>query len=321
MPKQLLVGYDAPAETLLAVLSAVVLTVALFGVWRLARGGSPVAASSAVAAGPGDSAQDATAGTAVAAGPGDSAQDATAGTAVAAGPGEGAQDARGATASVGAEDVRRALTDTLLLTGVAAAALALPALAALAGEDHLITRNLLAAAPLGCALAGAGLAAVAARRPGLGRSAIAAGCVLGLVAVIGVDVDPASRRDDWRGAVRALGHAPGLRIVVASPASGAVALEYYLPHARPLAVSGAAAQEIDYLAIGERRPGERPRPPRPPTAPAPVPGFVLAGRTEATTFTVLRLRAAAPPAGRAGRGRGRPGRQAAGPARSNPLDG
>jgi mannosyltransferase len=249
VPKQLLVGYDAPAETLLAVLSALVLAVAAFGLWWLRAERAPARGGTARARRAADPALEAEA---------------------------------------------RARGDARLLTGVVAAALALPALAALAGEDHLITRNLLAVAPLGAALAGAGLAAVAARRPRLGRPAIAAACVLGLVAVIGVDVDPASRRDDWRGAVRALGHAPGTRVVVASPASGAVALEYYLPHARPLAATGAATQEIDYVAIGERRPGERPRPPRPPTAPAPVPGFVLAGRTEATTFTVLRLRASAP---------------------------
>jgi mannosyltransferase len=272
VPKQLLVGYDAPAETLLAVLSAVVLAVAACGLWRLLTRRVPAEAGGAVRApADGDSAP-----------PRAPAQ----GDAAAQPPAEG-----GAAPPWDTGPSRR---EARLLTGVVAAALALPAIAALGGEDHLISRNLLAAAPLACALAGAGLAAVAATRPGLGRPAIAAGCVLGLVAVLGVDADPASRRDDWRGAVQALGRAPGARVVIASPASGAVALEYYLPHARPLTARGVATGEIDYVAIGERRPGERPRPPRPQPAPAPVPGFALVGRTEATTFTVLRLRAGAP---------------------------
>ncbi len=62
VPKQLLVGYDAPAETPLAVLSAVVLVVALVGVWRLARGGSPVAAGAAGAPGACESVRDARGG-------------------------------------------------------------------------------------------------------------------------------------------------------------------------------------------------------------------------------------------------------------------
>ncbi len=247
VPKQLLVGYDAPAETLLAVLSAVVLVVAAFGMWRLGCG-------------------------------------------VAQPPGR----ANDAGAAVAADGARRARDDTRRLLALVAAALALPALAALAGEDHLITRNLLAVAPLAAALAGAGLAAVAGTVAALGRCAIAVACVLGLVAVIGVDVDSRNQRDDWRAAVHALGHAPGARIVVASPASAAVAIGYYLRSAHPIPAAGLATQEIDYIAIGQRRPGERPRPPRPATPPAPLPGLVLAGRVEKPTFTVLRLRATVP---------------------------
>jgi 4-amino-4-deoxy-L-arabinose transferase-like glycosyltransferase len=237
VPKQLLVGYEAPAETMLAVLSAVVLAIAAFGLWRLLAERAP--AREGVAA---------------------------------------------------RDDARR-------LTALFAAALLLPTAAALAGEDHLITRNLLAAAPLGVALAGAGLAAIAAARPRLGGLAIAAGCVLALVAVVGVDLDRGLQREDWRGAVHALGHATGTRVVVVSPADGAsYPLEYYLPSARSLPPAGLVTAEIDALAIGVRasRAGARPQPPRPRPAPIPVPGFALAVRTEATTFTVLRLRAKAP---------------------------
>jgi 4-amino-4-deoxy-L-arabinose transferase-like glycosyltransferase len=228
VPKQLLVGYDSPAETLLAVLSGVVLVVALAGLWaRIARG-----------------------------------------------PRGGRYD------------------DDLRLAALLAAALVLPALAALAGEDHLITRNLLAAAPLGAALAAAGLVQAEQLWPALRPAAIAGACALGLAAVIGVALDPRSQRDDWRGAVRALGTTPGQRIIVASPASALAPLRYYLPGIRPLTEAAIATAEIDYVALSERSPGERPKPPRPRAAPTPVPGFPLIARREADTFTVLRLRAA-----------------------------
>jgi 4-amino-4-deoxy-L-arabinose transferase-like glycosyltransferase len=226
VPKQLLVGYDSPAETLLAVLSGVVLLIALAGLWaRVTRS-----------------------------------------------PRGGRYD------------------DDLRLAALLAAALVLPALAALAGEDHLITRNLLAVAPLGAALAGAGLVQAEQLWPVLRPVAIASACALGLAAVVGVALDPRSQRDDWRGAVRALGTAPGPRILVVSPASALAPMRYYLPGARPLTEPAIATAEIDYVALSERSPGGRPKPPRPQAAPVPFPGFALTARRESDTFTVLRLR-------------------------------
>ena len=124
MPKQLLVGYDSPAETLLAVPSAIVLLVALAGLWALITG-EAAARAEAPPTGRAD-----------------------------AEPGEagGAAAARRGHAPAGRDEA-------VLLAALAAAALILPVLAALAGEDHLITRNLLAVAPIGAALAGAGLVA------------------------------------------------------------------------------------------------------------------------------------------------------------------
>ena len=130
--------------------------------------------------------------------------------------------------------------------------------------------------------------------PGLGRAAVAAGCVLGIVTVAGVAADRELQRDDWRGAVRALGHAPGERLVVATPASALAPLRYYLPSARKLATPATLTAEIDYVALSRRDPGERPKPPRPRRAPTPVQEFTLAGRSNGETFTVLRLRAPAP---------------------------
>jgi mannosyltransferase len=226
VPKQLLVGYDAPAETALAIVSCLLLALALAGLWRLLAG--------------------------------------------------------------------RQATDALRLTVVASVALLGPAVAALVGEDHLITRNLLAVSPLGAALAAAGLMKLERARPGLGRSAVVAACVLGIVTVAGVAADRELQRDDWRGAVRALGHAPGERLVVATPASALAPLRYYLPSVRKLATPATLTAEIDYVALPRRDPGERPKPPRPRRVPTPVQEFTLAGRSDGETFTVLRLRAHAP---------------------------
>ena len=263
VPKQLLVGYDAPAETLLAVLSALVALIAVGGIGLLVARREQTASSQAT--GP----------AAHRSGPG----------------GSSSKVAEHPPADGSAPSAR---SDALRLAAVTAGVVLLAAIAAVAGEDHLITRNVLAVAPLGAALAGAGLAAVVRARPALGWPAIAAACLLGLVAVVGVATNARLQRDDWRGAVGALGRADGDRLLVASPGSALVPLRYYLPSARPLAAPALLTSEVDYMALAQRSPGERPAPPRPP---APVlPGFALAGRTDGETFTVLRLRAPVPQA-------------------------
>jgi hypothetical protein len=185
--------------------------------------------------------------------------------------------------------------DAARLAALFAAALLLPAIAALAGEDHLITRNLLAVAPLGAALAGAGLAHAERLRPRLRPAALASACVLGLAAVAGVALDPRSQRDDWRGAVRALGTAPGERLIAATPASALAPLRYYMPGAREVTEPTITTAEVDFIALSERSPGERPDPPRPATPPQ-IPPYALVAGDRAETFTVLRLRAPAPQA-------------------------
>ena len=284
VPKQLLVGYDSPAETLLAVLSGVVLVVALAGLWALLARRQLAATGRAAAAPPAvrEQAEPSAGREQAEPRPGREQSAPPAGREQAEPPG----GAEAGQPPAGREDAGR-------LAALVAAALVLPALAALAGEDHLITRNLLAVAPIGAALAGAGLAHAARRWPAVGPAAIASGCVLGLAAVVGVALDPRSQRDDWRGAVAALGRTPGQRLLVATPASALAPLRYYLPGARPLTEVAIATQELDYIAMAERTPGERPKPPRPP-APPEIFGYALIAGARAETFTVLRLRAAAP---------------------------
>jgi mannosyltransferase len=187
-----------------------------------------------------------------------------------------------------------ARADALRLTAIGAAALVAPVLAAAAGEDHVITRNLLAVLPIAAALAGAGIAALGEVAPWPAWAAAAAMCAVGVVGTVGVASDPALQRDDWRGAARALGPAGAPRVIVATPPAALVPLRYYLPGLRAQREPQATTAEIDYLALSEGYPQERLAPPRPAQAPIPAPGFVPAGRTEAETFTVLRLRAPAP---------------------------
>ncbi len=229
VPKQFLVGYDAPLERLLAVATAVALLAGVAGLVALLAGRANLPA--------------------------------------------------------------RARSDAARLTAVTAAALLVPVLLALAGEDHVVTRNVLAALPPALALAGAGLAAFALR-PALAAAAVA--CALGLVAVIGVAVDPEYQRDDWRGAARAMGTDPGGDRVVVAPPGALIALRYYLPRLRPLAEPFTPTAEVDYVVLAARRSGGRSTPARPAADPEPGPGFRAAGRTEAKTFTVIRMRPPAP---------------------------
>jgi len=231
VPKQFLVGYDAPLERLLAVASALALLAGVVGLVLVLLD-------------------------------------------------------RGAIA-------RGARTDALRLTVTTAAALAVPIVLALAGEDHVVTRNLLAVLPLMLALAGAGLAAVASRSRPLALAATAAACALGLVAVGGVDLDARYQRDDWRGAARAIGTAPGDRVVVAAPGSLAP-LRYYLRGLRPLHAPFTPTTEVDYIAISAHRGGGRAAPPRPTADPIPGVQFRVVGRTEGKTFTAIRMRPPAP---------------------------
>ena len=231
VPKQFLVGYDAPLERVLAVASAVALLAGVAGLVLLLLG-------------------------------------------------------RGGLA-------RGARTDAMRLTVTTAAALAAPMLLALAGEDHVVTRNLLAALPLMLALAGAGLAAVASGARPVALAATAAACALGLVAVGGVDLDARYQRDDWRGAARAIGAAPGDRVIVTVPGSLAP-LRYYLHGLMPLRAPFTPTTEVDYIAISAHRGGGRAAPPRPTADPIPGLQFRVVGRTDGATFTAIRMRPPAP---------------------------
>jgi hypothetical protein len=240
VPKQFLVGYDAPLEPLLIALTALG---ALVGVAGLA------------------------------------------------GLRNAADSAAGRAADIVSSRARKEIG---LIAALTAAALLLPVIAALGGEDHLITRNILAALPLTCALVAVGLAVVARRAPVVTAGALAVTCLAGAGAVAGVARSPELQRDDWRAAVRSLGPIEAPRLIVATPPSALTPLRYYLPRLRRAAPPHFTTAEIDYVALPVRQPGERPQPPRPRRPVAPAADYTLAGRTDGQTFTVLRWRSPAP---------------------------
>jgi mannosyltransferase len=172
---------------------------------------------------------------------------------------------------------------------IAAIAVGVPGVAALVGIDYLITRNLIPAlVPVLIVLAlGFGV------RNG-GRVAVLAGgvlCSVSLATIIAVSSDASYQRDNWRRVARELGPAQRDRVVVITPADGAVALRWYLPGAQTTG-GPVTAQEIDAVGVGERVAGQKPRPPRGPVAiPA---GFTLVKKVDRPTFTLVSLRAGQP---------------------------
>ena len=234
IPKQFLVGYDAPLEIPVVTIMALVVLGGLAGLRELVRGA-------------------------------------------------GSDDAPA-----------RARADAARLATVTLAAVALPILIALAGEDHLITRNVVTALPLSCALVGTGLVVLATRAAVRARPvalAVAIACLAGTITTVAVARDPRLQRDDWRAAVRSLGPITGPRLIVVTPSSGLIPLRYYLPGLRTARRGRFTTAEIDYVALPVRLPGERPKPPRPADPIAPAANYTLTHRTDGATFTVLRWQA------------------------------
>jgi mannosyltransferase len=219
VPKQLLVGYDAPAERLLSVAAG--LLVALAVAWLVMRWPWPRRLAWAIA--------------------------------------------------------------------IIAASLAVPVLIAPLGADYLITRNVIGATALALVLIAAGFAF--ARPVAAGAAAAAALAVVGLVAVIGVDRSQAFQRDDWRGAVRALGRGERPRAIVVVPAGGIQAVRLYLRGERVAGPASPPVREVDVLVIAGHQPGATRRTPSLPAQP-PAAGLVPAGTRTSETWAVARYRAA-----------------------------
>jgi mannosyltransferase len=167
-----------------------------------------------------------------------------------------------------------------LLLGLAAATVAVALAMKLAGLDYFFPRNLIEAFVPALLAIGAGLAAVRFG-PFIGAGLVLAGIAL----AIQVSVNPRLQRDDWRGAVRALGPAAAPRVLVVTPEVGRTPLGFYASRTAALTRAGARVTEIDVVANA--------RPPHFTPRPAP-PGFRLASIRRAASWEVVRYVSASP---------------------------
>lgn len=187
-----------------------------------------------------------------------------------------------------------------VLAALAAWDLVVPVLAALAGRDYIVTRNLIGTLVPLLVLVGIGFASARAPRAGGVGVALTAGLWLG--AVYAIVTEPRLQRIDTKAAIASLGPPPVARVVF-SPGT------FLFTYTMPRYVTRASAfmdrkvpvQEVDVLVPhpGRGTPPclagqtcqlfptqERPGPP--------AAGFQLVGRQEVVPFTVLRWRAPAP---------------------------
>jgi mannosyltransferase len=164
--------------------------------------------------------------------------------------------------------------------------IAAPVVLALVGLDFVDTRNVIPALfPFALVIA-VGLSWF---RSGLPTLVL---CALFVALTINVDLNPALRRTDFRGAAKALGFAAENRAVAVMVAGNAEALEYYLPRTRIMPTRGLRVGEIDLLGlsshIGSNRGIVRPR------AGIAFPGFFERGRDITKTFSLIRFRSLGP---------------------------
>jgi mannosyltransferase len=162
------------------------------------------------------------------------------------------------------------------------------------GVDYFLTRYLL---PFWLPLAIVVAIGLGARRAGTaGGIAVAALCAISLAMDVSVATQPRLQRDDWRGAVRALGVPTGPRAIVASPEYGLRGLANYTSDRRipEMRQSGARVTEIALLGLSPPERGEALPPPRPSSPRLRLLGFRRVAHLEAETFTLIRYRSPRP---------------------------
>ena len=167
----------------------------------------------------------------------------------------------------------RARRTTLGLIWIAAFGAGVPLVAALAGADYLLPRNVIAVyVPLVVAVAaGLGLA----RRAGLVGAAIL--CAVAVAVNVEVTRDERLQRTDWRAAAAHLG--PKAKAIVITPTWDRKSLRLYAGDLPALPAAGATVSEV--VAIGVGQP--------PDFAPAPPPaGFTEAGRRRTASYLLIR---------------------------------
>jgi mannosyltransferase len=180
----------------------------------------------------------------------------------------------------------RSARGVAVAAGLGVAAAGLPLVLDLLGSDYVEPRNLLIAwLPLAVVVA-AGLLSVRA-----GAAGVAVLCALGIAAYVGVAVEPAWQREDWRGMADALDAPQSRRAIAVQPETGGTPFALYADGLRPLPAEGAELDEIVALhPVSRGSPGPHPTAPAPPAPPS-LPGFQVVEREARETYTVVRLRA------------------------------
>lgn len=140
----------------------------------------------------------------------------------------------------------------LVAGGLAAGGLLLGLGLVLAGVDDVITRNLIVLLiPLIVLLAGG----LGVRRAGaLGVIGAATLCTIGLVAAIGVAVDPNLQRPDWRAVAAAIGTrrpAGAGRAILIQRNGGLLPLAIYMPRLEYFKQRAAHMDELDVIAMSD----------------------------------------------------------------------
>jgi hypothetical protein len=185
---------------------------------------------------------------------------------------------------------KRARPGALTVGALALVAAGVPLLLALAGEDYLNTRNVIAAClPFLIVLA----AGYASARKAVAVTAVVALGAVGIAATTVIAADADYHRSDFRGAAEALGPAHGPRAVVVPAVAGEIAFPRYLHGLARMPPAGTAVAEVALITPRSSKLGGKAsaRPPVPPVLPRP---FRLTERRYAQTYTLVRYRAPRP---------------------------
>jgi mannosyltransferase len=169
---------------------------------------------------------------------------------------------------------------TLGLLWLVAIGAGVPIVAALAGADYLLPRNMIGVyVPLILAVA----AGLAAARPALGLAGAAIVCAVAIAVNVQVTRDDRLQRTDWRDAAHELG--PTRAAIVVTPTWDAKPLRLYAGELPTLPPNGAPATQL--VAIGEGQPPHFATPP-------PPPGFRLAQYRRTASYLLIRYVSARP---------------------------
>jgi hypothetical protein len=181
----------------------------------------------------------------------------------------------------------RARQGALVAAALAAAAAGVPFLLAIAGEDYLNTRNVIAACLPFLLVIAAGYGAARRAIAVAGTAALAA---VGIAATAVIAADADYQRSDFRGAAEALGPPRGARAVVVPSVAGEIAFGRYLHGLARMPAAGVAVTEVAMVTPRSSKLAGKAvaRPALPPALPRP---FRLVQKSYSQTYTLVRYRA------------------------------